>query len=281
MMGCMETGGIGLWDVTTWFTERTAEELAELAELGVSTLWLGHSPDPDLEAAEAVLGRSTRLGVATGIVNVWAGEPETAAASWARVTAAHPGRFLLGIGASHRRAVGERYVRPYEKLVSYLDVLDEGGVPLEERVLAALGPRVLRLAADRTAGAHPYLTTPEHTARAREVLGDGKLLVPEHKVVLSTDPEEARALGRRRLELYLGLPNYTNNWLRLGFTEDDFADGGSDRLVDAMVAWGDEDAIRARIEEHRAAGADQVAIQVLNEDKMATLRRLAPALRSG
>jgi probable F420-dependent oxidoreductase len=277
----METRGVGLWDVTTWFTERTTEELAELEELGVSTLWLGHSPASDLEAAEALLSRSTRLGVATGIVNVWLGEPRTAAASWARVTAAYPDRFLLGIGAGHRAAIGERYVRPYEKLVSYLDVLDEGGVPPEDRVLAALGPRVLRLAAERTAGAHPYLTTPEHTAHAREVIGDGKLLVPEHKVVLGTDPRAARALGRRRLELYLRLPNYTNNWLRLGFTEDDFADGGSDRLVDAMVAWGDEDRIRARIEEHRSAGADQVAIQVLNEDKMATLRRLVPALRSG
>jgi probable F420-dependent oxidoreductase len=277
----MEVSGIGLWDSTTWFTDRSGEELAELEELGVSTLWLGMSPSPDLEAVETLLGRSSGLRVATGIVNVWQGEPRTAAASWARVDAAHPGRFLLGIGVGHRQAIGERYVRPYEKLVSYLDVLDEGGVPVHGRLLAALGPRVMRLAADRTAGAHPYLTTPEHTAAAREILGEDKLLVPEQKVVLSTDPDEARAIGRRTVGFYLRLTNYTNNWLRFGFTEDDIADGGSDRLIDAMVAWGDEDTILARIEEHRQAGADQVALQVLNEDKIAVLRRLTPALLSG
>jgi probable F420-dependent oxidoreductase len=137
---------------------------------------------------------------------------------------------------------------------------------------------VLRLARDRTAGAHPYLTTPEHTAQAREILGAGKLLLPEQKVVLATDPAEARALARKRLGPYLVLPNYTNNWLRLGFTEADLANGGSDRLVDALVAWGDADAIRERIQAHRDAGADQVAVQVLNEDKLAVLRTLAPAL---
>jgi probable F420-dependent oxidoreductase len=174
--------------------------------------------------------------------------------------------------------VGERYTKPYDKLVSYLDGLDEGGVPESGRVLAALGPKVLRLARDRAAGAHPYLTTPEHTAQAREILGADKLLVPEQKVVLSTDPARARALARKRLAMYLELPNYTNNWLRLGFTEADLADGGSDRLVDALVAWGDETAIRERVQAHRDAGADQVALQVLNEDKLGVLRTLAPVL---
>jgi probable F420-dependent oxidoreductase len=151
-------------------------------------------------------------------------------------------------------------------------------VPVTDRVLAALGPRVLGLARDRAAGAHPYFTTPEHTAQAREILGEGKLLVPEQKVVLATDPVAGRALAREALNFYLSLPNYTNNWLRLGFTESDLADGGSDRLVDALVPWGDEDVIRERIQAHLAAGADHVALQVLNEDKLAVLRVLAPAL---
>jgi probable F420-dependent oxidoreductase len=137
---------------------------------------------------------------------------------------------------------------------------------------------VVRLAAERTAGAHPYLVTPEHTARAREILGAGPLLAPEQKVVLDTDAEKARSLGRERLAPYLRLENYTNNWRRLGFTDADLAAGGSDRLVDAMVAWGDEEAIRARVAEHFAAGADQVAVQVLDPEKLSTLRRLAPAL---
>jgi probable F420-dependent oxidoreductase len=270
--------GLALWDTLNWTELRQAETLAELEELGVGTLWLGGSPDPDLRSVEELLDNSTTLTVATGIVNVWARPAAVAAESRARVLARHPGRFLLGVGASHRVLVGDAYVRPYEKLVSYLDDLDAAGVPVDGRVLAALGPRVLRLAAERTGGAHPYLVTPEHTARAREILGTDRLLVPEQKVVLSTDPEQARALARRRLAMYLELPNYTNSWLRQGFTEDDIAGGGSDRLVDAMVAWGDEDAVRARIEEHRSAGADQVALQVLNPDRLAALRHLAPAL---
>ncbi|WP_143229804.1 LLM class F420-dependent oxidoreductase [Actinophytocola xanthii] len=270
--------GLALWDTVHWAELRRAETLAELEEIGVGTLWLGGSPDPDLRIVEELLDSSTTLTVATGIVNVWAEPAEVAARSRTRVLERYPDRFLLGVGASHRVLVGDAYVRPYEKLVSYLDDLDAAGVPVDGRVLAALGPRVLRLAAERTRGAHPYLVTPEHTARAREILGAGKLLVPEQKVVLSTDPGEARTLARQRLAMYLELPNYTNSWRRQGFTEDDLAGGGSDRLVDAMVAWGDEDAVRARVEEHRAAGADQVALQVLNPDRLAALRRLAPAL---
>ena len=263
---------LGVWDhAADWL--RDADVLAELERLGYERVWFGASPPPDLSTVEPALAASTTLKVATGIVNVWDGEPDGAA--YARVTGAYPGRFLLGIGAGHRQIVGARYTKPYDQLVSYLDGLDDGGVPESGRVLAALGPRVLRLARDRTAGAHPYLTTPEHTAQAREILGDGKLLVPEQKVVLSTDPTQARALARDRLAMYLQLPNYTNNWLRLGFTEADLADGGSDRLVDALVAWGDADAIRERIAAHWDAGADQVALQVLNPDKLDVLRALS------
>jgi probable F420-dependent oxidoreductase len=274
----MDIGTLGIWNHSSWPGFGDPATLAELERLGYGTAWFGGSPAPDLTAVEPALASSTSLVAATGIVNVWDAEPAVAAAAYARLAAAYPGRFLLGIGISHAPLVGDRYTKPYDKLVSYLDGLDEGGVPVAGRVLAALGPRVLGLARDRTAGAHPYLTTPEHTATAREILGDGKLLVPEQKVILSTDPDQARVIAREALAMYLTLPNYTNNWLRLGFTEADLADGGSDRLVDALIVWGDEEAIRDRIEAHRAAGADQVALQVLNEDKLAVLRTLAPAL---
>lgn len=266
---------LGIWDNTSWPGFRDASTLAELERLGYGTVWLGGSPAPDLTAVEPTLASSTTLVAATGIVNVWDAEPSVAAAAYNRVTAAYPERFVLGIGASHAPLVGDRYTKPYDKLVSYLDGLDEGGVPVSGRVLAALGPRVLGLARDRTAGAHPYFTTPEHTAQARQILGDGTLLVPEQKVVLSTDPTEARAIARKTLEFYLTLPNYTNSWLRLGFTERDLTNGGSDHLVDALIAWGDEEAIHERIQAHHAAGADQVALQVLNKDKLAVLRSLA------
>jgi probable F420-dependent oxidoreductase len=265
---------LGVWDHAAAPWLRDPATLAELERLGYDTVWLGGSPAADLTTVEPTLAASTSVRVATGIVNVWDGEPD--AAAYARVTGAHPGRFLLGIGAGHPSLVGARYTKPYDRLVAYLDGLDDGGVPVSGRVLAALGPRVLRLARDRTAGAHPYLTTPEHTAQAREVLGEGPLLVPEQKVVLSTDPAEARAIARDRLAMYLELPNYTNTWLRLGFTEADLADGGSDRLVDGLVAWGDADAIRERVAAHWDAGADQVALQVLNPDKMPVARALAP-----
>jgi probable F420-dependent oxidoreductase len=172
------------------------------------------------------------------------------------------GRFVLGIGAGHPEHTQE-YRKPYDALVDYLDELDAAMVPTSRRVLAALGPRVLRLAAERSAGAHPYLTTPEHTAEARELVGPSVFLAPEHKVVLTTDPAEARAVGREVVGFYLGLRNYVNNWLRLGFTEDDVRKPGSDRLIDAVVAYGTPDAIAARVNEHLEAGADHVAIQVL------------------
>jgi probable F420-dependent oxidoreductase len=265
---------LGVWDHAAADWLRDPAVLAELERLGYKTVWLGGSPAADLATVEPTLAASNSVQVATGIVNVWDGDPD--AAAYARVASAYPERFLLGVGVGHPQAVGARYTKPYDKLVSYLDGLDEGGVPESGRVLAALGPRVMRLARDRTAGAHPYLTTPEHTAQAREILGDGKLLVPEQKVVLSTDPAEARALARTALAMYLTLTNYTSNWLRLGFTEADLADGGSDRLVDALVAWGDADAIRERVAAHWEAGADQVALQILNTDKLDVARALSP-----
>lgn len=274
----MDLGPLAVWDHSSWPAFQDAAALAELERLGYGTAWIGGSPPADLSTVEPALAASTSLVVATGIVNVWDASPADAAAGYHRVAAAYPDRFVLGIGVGHRPHVGDQYTKPYDKLASYLDGLDEAGVPESGRMLAALGPKVLRLARDRTAGAHPYLTTPEHTAQAREILGAGKLLVPEQKVILSTDPAQARALARQKIGFYFDLPNYTNNWLRLGFTEADLADRGSDKLIDALVVCGDETAIRERVQAHLKAGADQVALQVLNEDKLSVLRALAPVL---
>lgn len=275
----MDVGRVGIWQWTGWFEGQPAETLDELRELGYATLWLGGSPSADLRAVEELLDRTADLVVATGIASVWGVSPDVAAAAYRRVADRHPGRVLVGLGISHEVAIGAEYVRPYDKLVSYLDSLDAAAEPLPAsgRVLAALGPRTLRLAAERTAGAHPYLVTPEHTAQSREIIGDG-LLAPEQKVVLDTDPVSARAVARDRLAGYLTLPNYRRTLRGLGFTDDDLTAPGSDRLVDALVAWGDEEAIARRVEEHRAAGADHVALQVLDDDKVGVMRRLGPVL---
>ena len=242
----------------------TVERARVLESLGYETVWQGGSPPADLAHVAAILDATSTLKVATGIVNVWTADPAEVARSYHRIEAAHPGRFLLGVGVGHPEAVAT-YHSPYQALVDYLDVLDAEDVPVERQVLAALGPRVLRLAAERTAGAHPYLITPEHTRLAREVLGAGKLLAPEQRVVLEADPVRARALGRASVKPYLRLTNYTTNLQRLGFTADDVAGEGSDRLIDALVVSGDDAEIRRRFEEHLDAGADHVAIQLIAE----------------
>jgi probable F420-dependent oxidoreductase len=238
---------------------------AAIERAGFTALWVGGSPDGDLAQIEQLIAATTTLTVATGIVNIWKDDARVVAASFRRIEERHPGRFVLGVGAGHREATQE-YARPYETLVSYVDTLLEEGVPADSLVLAALGPRVLRLSAERTAGAHPYLITPEHTRQARGVLGTGPLLAPEQKVVLETDPEQARAIGRPRVARpYLGLVNYTSNLRRLGWTDDDLRDGGSDRLVDALVARGTPEQVAARLDEHLTAGADHVCLQLLTE----------------
>ncbi|MFK4149452.1 LLM class F420-dependent oxidoreductase [Streptomyces sp. NPDC004065] len=236
------------------------EAAAELEELGFGAAWLGgSSAAPN---AAPLLAATSRLAVGTSIQSIWQHDAEASAAGFAELEAAYPGRFVLGLGVSHAR-LAEQYRRPYSALVAYLDALDAAGVPADRRVLAALRPRMLELARDRAAGAVPYLVTPEHTARAREILGEGPLLAPEFKVVLETDPARAREIARGYLAMYLELPNYTGNFLRLGFTEDDLRGGGSDRLVDAVFAWGEESRIRDRVREFEAAGADHVALQVV------------------
>ncbi|WP_181797054.1 LLM class F420-dependent oxidoreductase [Streptomyces sp. WELS2] len=238
------------------------EAAAELEELGYGAIWLGGNSTAD--HAAPLLGATRRVVVGTSIQSVWQQDAATTAAGFAGLETAHPGRFALGLGVSHGPRVKE-YRRPYAAMVEYLDELDRAGVPAERRVLAALGPRMLELARDRAAGAIPYLTTPEHTEQARRILGAGPLLAPELKVVLESDPGRARETARAYLAHYLELPNYTNNFLRLGFTEADVADGGSDRLVDAVFAWGDESRIRERVTAFHEAGADHVALQVVTE----------------
>jgi probable F420-dependent oxidoreductase len=250
----------------------TPEQAKEIEALGYGAIWVGGSPPAELDWVEPILEATTTLQVATGIVNIWTAAARPVAESFHRIDKAYPNRFLLGLGVGHPEAHTE-YKKPYDALTEYLDELDEYGVPKDRRVIAALGPQVLKLSARRSAGAHPYLTTPEHTAQARELIGPDAFIAPEHKVVLTTDADQARAVGRKALDMYLGLTNYLNNWKRLGFTDDDIARPGSDKLVDAFVAYGTVDAIAARLNEHLAAGADHVPVQVLT-----SADKLVPAL---
>jgi probable F420-dependent oxidoreductase len=250
----------------------TPEQAKEIEALGYGAVWVGGSPPAALDWVEPILEKTTTLQVATGIVNIWTADAGQVSESFHRIDKAYPGRFLLGIGVGHPE-MQTVYKKPYDALTEYLDKLDEYGVPKQRRVVAALGPKVLRLSGERSAGAHPYLTTPEHTDQAREVIGPDAFIAPEHKVVLTTDAEEARAVGRKTLDIYLGLANYLNNFKRLGFTDDDLAKPGSDRFVDAVVAYGTPDAIAARLKQHLDAGADHVPVQVLTSPD-----KLVPAL---
>jgi len=243
-----------------------AKAAAEIEGLGFGAIWLGGSPPDDLELPEAIIAGSSRLVVGTSIVDIWGSDPATLTASVNRIRSRFPGRFYLGLGMGHAPAVeatGQQYVRPLSKLRSFLDAVD---VPAEERLLAALGPKALELASTSAAGALPYLVPPAHTHDARRILGPDRLLIPEQKIFLGSDPATARVVGRRGTAIYLNLPNYTNNLRRYGLTDEDFAGEGSDRWVNTLVAWGDGDMVRARVEEHFLAGADHVALQVLSAD---------------
>jgi probable F420-dependent oxidoreductase len=266
---------LGKLGIFQFWSTLSPELAVGVEKLGYGAIWAGGSPDGSLEFVDELLGATERIVVATGIVNIWKDDAATVGASYRRIVAKYPGRFLLGIGIGHPEATQE-YKKPYDKIVEYLDQLDEAGVPVEDRALAALGPRVIKLSGERTAGAHPYLTTPEHTREARKLLGEGKLLAPEHKVVLDTDAERARALGRSKVENpYLKLTNYLSNFRRLGFTDEDFANGGSDRLIDAVVAWGTAESVGARLKEHLEAGADHVPVQALGDEPLETYRAVA------
>jgi len=256
----------------------TGGQAREVERLGYGTLWVGGSPPAKLAFVEPLLDQTTTLQVATGIVNVWSAPAKDVAESFHRIEAAHPGRFLLGIGVGHPEHTAE-YRKPYDVLVGYLDELDAAGVPAHRRVLAALGPRMLELAARRSAGTHPAFSTPEHTALARKALGSESLLAPSQLVLINPDPDASRAAGRQITADYLGRTNYVGNWRRLGFTDDDLTPPGSDRLIDALLAHGTAEAIAKRVNEHLGAGADHVTVLPAGPAKLLpTLAELAGPL---
>jgi probable F420-dependent oxidoreductase len=285
-------GRVGVWSSAV--ANRPAavlrDALPEVEGLGYSAIWVGEAfSRENMSASALALSWTEELVVATGITNVYARDPCATRAGATTLGEAFPGRFLLGLGISHGHAVelrGQTYGPPLTTMRAYLDGMDAAlyhGPEAQERVpvvLAALGPKMLDLARDRTDGAHPYFVPVEHTAQARERLGEGKLLAPEQAVILTDDESRARELAREHVAFYMTAPNYRNSMLRLGFDEADLEDGGSERLQDAIIAWGDEGAIRDRVKAHLDAGADHVCIQTLpsGELDLDSLRRLAPAL---
>jgi probable F420-dependent oxidoreductase len=283
--------GTGIWSGMLRYGEAgpAAEAATELEALGYTALWIPDVGGDLFGSLANLLGATRTVTIATGILNVWMHTADDAAAAHARLTAEHGPRYLCGIGISHRPFIDMvnapgTYTKPVETMAAYLDGLDAAATPLAvaDRMLAALGPKMLELARTRTAGTHPYLVTPELTAMARAGIGPDGLVASEVGVVLETDPAKAREIARLHLQTYLALPNYANNWKRHGFTDDDIANGGSDRLVDALIGWGDEAAIAARVQQHRDAGADHVCVQVLTSDPralpVAEWRTLAPVL---
>ncbi|NUW42645.1 TIGR03620 family F420-dependent LLM class oxidoreductase [Nonomuraea rhodomycinica] len=291
----MDTGHVGVWHplINKAPAGDARAAAAEIERLGYGSVWLNEAPGSKEPLANAgvLLAATTRLAVGTGIASLWARDATAMAAGAATLGDAFPGRFLLGVGVSHSTVAGRRghdYSKPLTTMRAYLDGMDEAARDLPQagapRVLAALRPRMLELARDRADGAHSYFVPPEHTAAARGILGPDRLLIPEQAVVLETDPVRAREIARAHMAYYLNLPNYTNNLRELGYTDEDLAGGGSDRLADAIVAWGDAAAIAARVRAHLDAGADHVAIQPIASgapdlaDALTQLRLLAPAL---
>ncbi len=272
----IELGEFGIFRMAG---ETTPEVAQEVERLGFGALWLGGSPSGDLGSIERLLDATDSIPIATGIVNMWHDPASLVANSYHRVSERHPGRFLLGVGIGHPEASSE-YRHPLATILEYLDQLDAAGVPTENLVLAALGPKVLAAAAEHTRGAHPYLTTPRHTRLARGVIGDSPLLAPEQTVVVESDQEQAREIGRAMVSRYLRLVNYRNNLLREGWTEPDLDDGGSDQLVDELVLAGTPQEIVEGLRRHLTAGADHVSIQTLGPDPVFGYRALAEVLFS-
>jgi probable F420-dependent oxidoreductase len=290
----MNLGRVGIWTFALDLqpAARAQEAAAEIEALGYGAIWIPEALGREIFTSSAILLAGTKkIVIATGIANMWARDAMAMAGAQKTLTEAYPERFLLGIGVSHAPLVGMRghnYDKPLSAMRAYLDAMDSApfmAVPPASdpvRVIAALAPKMLQLAAERTAGSHPYFVPPEHTAYARKLLGPTAWLLPEQAVVLETDPAKARDVARAHMATYLGLPNYVNNLKRLGFTDDDIANGGSNRLVDAIVAWGNVEAIVKRVKAHHDAGADHVSVQVLDPDPralpMRQWRELAPAL---
>jgi len=283
----MDLGRIGIWWSAWQRDDGFVEAAAEMEELGYGALWMSGGFGRGLSSRfERALAATTKIAVASGIVSIWPTPAAELAKAVAELEQRYPGRLLLGLGVSHSAVVegsGLVYERPYEKMVAFLDQLDAADptVAADRRALAALGPRMLALAAERSLGAHPYFTPVEHTARAREILGTGPLLAPEVAVVVQREAGRARELARTYMAGYLALPNYANNLRRLGWGDDDLSSGASDRLVDAVVPWGEPDRIAGRIRQHLDAGADHVCVQVVTDTgrfPAGAYRELAAAL---
>lgn len=257
-------GRIGIWSGELRFGDAAAgnRAMAELDELGFGAIWIPGGFGGDiLDAVDRGLAATKKAVIATGIINIWKHEPSEIGGWWRGLSDDHKSRVMLGLGVSHGPMIGADYVKPLAKMTSYLDELDAEGIPADSMCIAALAPKMLALSAERTAGTHPYLVTPAHSAVSREAVGPDKLVAPEQHVLLETDPARARELGRAALQPYQQFPNYVNSWRRLGFSEEDVA--GSDRLVDEIIAWGGIDAIADRVKQHQAAGADHVCLQVV------------------
>jgi probable F420-dependent oxidoreductase len=280
-----ELGRFGVWWSGSWHDadDHDLNVAAELESLGYGTLWSSGGFEPGLAPRFGqLLAATERAVVASGIASIWTTTPDDVGPAVAALEENHDGRFLFGIGASHSVIVQD-YSRPYSRMVEYLDGLDAGSAPVPalQRMLAALGPRMLELAKQRAAGAHPYFVPLEHTAYAREVLGSGPLLAPEVAVVLETDRDAALKRAREYASIYLPLPNYANNLRRFGFTDDDIEGGGSDRLIEAVIPWGDAATVAERVRGHLDAGADHVCVQVVADFftfPLAQYRELASAL---
>jgi probable F420-dependent oxidoreductase len=259
-------GRIGVWAVQFRFSDPgfIAEAAAEVEELGYGTIWFPGGRGGDLNGAFlAILNATQRIFAASGILNIWMHEPEDVGIWWHAYTDAQRDRVMIGLGVGHADAIGEAWRKPLTKMEAYLDGLDAAGVPGESRCIAALAPKMLELAAERSAGSHPYLVPPEHTAIARETMGRDAFLAPEQGVILDGDPASARSKARKQLDTYVGRANYCNNWKRLGFTDEDIVTK-SNRFVDAIFAWGSPKQIGERLKAHLDAGADHVCLQVIS-----------------
>lgn len=276
-IGTPAFGGIGVWRAAVLLTPELA---AGVERLGYGTIWIGGTPPGDLDLAEQLLDATERVTIATGIVNIWTAPATEVAASFHRLEARHPGRFVLGIGIGHRERQGNQYQKPYAALVAYLDTLDAEGVPAHRRVVSALGPRTLRLAAERSMGTHPYLTTPAHTRVARDIVGPTALVAPEQRLVPDADPATARETARAFLARYLTLANYRRTLESHGFTAAELDDGGTDAAIDALAPHGTPAKLAAAVQGHLDAGADHVCVQLLpaREDPLPGLEALSREL---
>jgi len=264
----LQLGRFGAWFNPRYGDDARTELVVHAESLGFPTAWLGfgQASISDLALVERVLDATTNITVATAIVNMWTNDAAEIVEAYQRIAVHYGDRFLLGVGVGHPESI-TTFRQPYAVMVDYLDQLDAGGVPEDRRILAALGPRALKLAADRTLGTHPYLVVPDHTRDARQLLGPDAVIAPEQMVVLETDPTIARGIGRAWVaDPYLKLRNYTNNLRRYGYTDDDIDGGGSNRLIDALVLHGSNDEIATALHAHLDAGADHVAVQVLTAD---------------